>query len=396
MLQTLVNHNDDIRRLVERGYAIAFDNNHLILRDIPYLDSNGAKCTGIIVSKLEFIDLERVKSVDHQVYFAGSQPHGLDGKPIDLGGGAANIALANSPDVVVQRSFSFKRKKSGNLVDYADHFEKIEMYVNTISGPAMERHEGATPYTYRCTDTSNTTSTATIFKVHDTLTTRSEIGDLAAKLACDVVAVIGLGGTGAYLLDLLVKTPVKQIRAFDGDSFHVHNSFRAPGTLQLQELGKPKAEVYAGRYANFRHGLSVQAKYIDAESVADLEGVTFAFVCVDKGLARAAIFDLLIAMRVPFIDVGMGLNRKHGAINGMIRTSYFSAEHGHETRARGVAPEADAPDDIYKSNIQIAELNSINACLAMIKFKQLRGFYLEKDMLTHVLFEVKDLKIVGE
>jgi hypothetical protein len=38
-----------------------------------------------------------------------------------------------------------------------------------------------------------------------------------------------------------------------------------------------------------------------------LEGVTFAFVCVDRGSARAGIFDLLISRGIPFIDVGMGL-----------------------------------------------------------------------------------------
>ena len=49
----------------------------------------------------------------------------------------------------------------------------------------------------------------------DTLTSRAEITDLSAKFKDDVVAVIGLGGTGAYVLDFLVKTPVKEIRAFD-------------------------------------------------------------------------------------------------------------------------------------------------------------------------------------
>ena len=33
----------------------------------------------------------------------------------------------------------------------------------------------------------------------------------------------------------------------------------------------------------------MEAKYIDASSEAELEGVTFAFVCVDKGSARPAL-----------------------------------------------------------------------------------------------------------
>jgi tRNA A37 threonylcarbamoyladenosine dehydratase len=39
--------------------------------------------------------------------------------------------------------------------------------------------------------------------------------DLAAKFKDEVVAIIGLGGTGAYLLDFLVKTLVREIRAYD-------------------------------------------------------------------------------------------------------------------------------------------------------------------------------------
>jgi len=70
-----------------------------------------------------------------------------------------------------------------------------------------------------------------------------------------VVAVIGLGGTGAYVLDFLIKTPVREIRAFDPDVFHVHNAFRSPGRLDESELGKPKTGVYDGRYNSFRQGL---------------------------------------------------------------------------------------------------------------------------------------------
>jgi len=46
---------------------------------------------------------------------------------------------------------------------------------------------------------------------------------------------------GGYLLDFLVKMPVREIRGFDFDFFHVHNAFRSPGRLAEDDLGKPKA-----------------------------------------------------------------------------------------------------------------------------------------------------------
>jgi hypothetical protein len=390
VFQKLVSHNDDIRRLVERGYAVAFDSNYLVVRDIPYLDADRKKQVGAIVTKLEFIDQEHVKQTDHQIFFAGSVPHGLDGKPIsNLGGGAMQLALsAACKDVVVQRSFSNK-PKSGSFVDF---FEKIESYVTIISGPAIGLY-GADPLTFRAVEEIVEDK---IFKFHDTLTSRAEITDLSSKFNNDVVAIIGLGGTGAYILDLIVKTPVAEVRGFDIDPFYVHNAFRSPGKLDPEELGKAKTAVYRSRYDNFRHRLIVKQKFIDASCSEDVKDVTFAFVCVDKGSSRAGIFDLLLSHGIPFIDVGMGLKRRDGTLTGMLRMTYYSAEDGKKMREKKLADLADTPNDIYRTNIQIGELNALNAAIAVLRFKQLRGFYREDVPYNHLLFDIADFKIVGD
>ncbi|HEY2990736.1 MAG TPA: ThiF family adenylyltransferase, partial [Candidatus Binatia bacterium] len=332
----------------------------------------------------------RVTQTDHQIFFAGSVPYGLDEKPIpNLGGGTCQITLSEaSKDVVVQRSFSNKPKGTGKFNDF---FHKIESYVAIISGPAIELHQ-ADPYTFRAVKEVIPDS---VFKVHDTLTSRAEITDLAARFKNDIIAIIGLGGTGAYVLEFLVKTPAREIRAFDKDDFRVHNAFRSPGKLENTEFGKPKAEVYLSRYESFRTGLSIKRKFIDASCSEEMEGVTFAFVCVDKGSSRAGIFDLLIAKGIPFIDVGMGLNRKRGPLNGMLRMTYYSAHDAQKVRDKGLAELADSTDDIYRTNIQIGELNALNACLAVIRFKQLRGFYFEEIPYYNLIFQVGDLKILG-
>ena len=347
---------------------------------------------GTIVTKFVDTGQDRLIQEDHQIFFAGSVPHGLDRKPIpNLGGGPTHLALSKaSNDVTVQRSFSNKPTGTGKFRDF---FEKIESYVTIISGPAIElHHPDPYPYTFRVVEDGKSD---TPFKFRDTLTSRAEIGDLAAKFKDDVIAVIGVGGTGAYLLDFLVKTPVREIRAFDLDMFYVHNTFRSPGKLDPAEIGHPKADVYLSRYENFRTGLTVSRKFIDASCSDELNGVTFAFVSVDKGASRAGIFDLLISKGIPFIDVGMGLDRKRGPLNGMLRTTYYSREDGQKVRDKGFAELADSADDLYRTNIQIGELNALNACLAVIKFKQLRGFYFEEFLYYHLLFEVADLKVVG-
>jgi hypothetical protein len=392
MLVQLANHNDDLRRLIEKGYALAVDpSQYLVIRDIPYLDEGGELQIAAIVMKFVDAGQDRVVQDDHQIFFAGGVPYGLSAQPIpNLGGGATTLALSEaSSDVVVQRSFSNKPLGSGKFEDF---FQKVESYVSIISGPAIERY-GANPLTFRIVDTPQD---CLPFKVRDTLTSRAEIGDLSSKLKDDVVAVVGIGGTGAFLLDFLVKTPVREIRAFDADCFYVHNAFRSPGRLDPSEIGKPKSEVYQSRYESFRNGLVIQRKEIDATSAADFTGVTFAFVCVDKGNARAGIFDLLISLGIPFIDVGMGLDRRNGALNGMLRTTYYPSDRASTLRSQGLAELVDRPDDLYQSNIQIAELNALNACMAILRYKQLRGFYFEEVATHHLLFRVGDLKVVSD
>lgn len=391
MSHQLVNHNDDILRLVKKGYAVAFDDSHyLVVRDIPYLDDQRNLQWGAIVTKFQDQGNDKIAQEDHQIFFCGSHPHELDGTPIrNLGGGPTTLALSEaSNDIKVQRSFSNKPTPSGKFDDF---FHKIESYVTIISGPAISMHK-ANPFTFRVVESGSSSSP---FKFRDTLTARAEIGDLAAKFKDDVIAIIGLGGTGGYVLDFMVKTPVREIRGFDRDPYYIHNAFRSPGKVDEAEFGKRKCEVFQARYDNFRTGLTLTPKFIDPSCTEDLRGVTFAFVCVDKGSSRAGIFELLVAMGIPFIDVGMGLNRRRGPLNGMLRVTYFSTEHANAMREKGLAELADSEEDIYRTNIQIGELNALNACLAVLRFKQLRGFYFDEANFEHLLFGIGDMKVLG-
>lgn len=392
-----MNRNPDLQKLIDRGYAVAFDSGYLVVRDIPYLDGVGELKIGAIVATLVYRDNNEVAyQDDHQVYFAGGAPYQLDGTAIpQLSDRPAALPLSDAcKDVVVERRFSNKRKGTNG---YDDFFDKVEHYVGLISGPAMAKFPDATPLTYREVQKADPDAT---FKFHDTLTSRAKITDLSAKLRNDVVAVIGLGGSGAYILDFLVKAPVKEIRGFDLDRFHVHNTYRSPGRLQEGELGKSKAEVYLDRYQNFRHGLVMKPKFIDATCAEDLLGVTFAFVCVDKGASRAAIFELLTTMSIAFIDVGMGLFRQAGefagTLNGLVRTTYYPMDKVQQVREKELAPLTEPQDDIYRTAIQIAELNALNACLAIIRFKQLRGFYTQEVGFHHMMFGLGDLSLDNE
>ena len=393
MFQELANHNDDLKRLVEKGYCITEDHGYLVIRDIPYLDADRQCQRGAFVTNFDDVDGKKIRLKDHQIFFTGT-PHELDRSPIrGLGGGTTGLVLRESPDVVVQRSFSNKlTNASGQMRDYVDFFEKVEHYSRIVCGPAKEKY-GATPYTYRLIEQNPTRS---VFKFRDTLSSRAQIVDLSGRFADDVVAVIGIGGTGSYVLDFLSKTPVKEIRGFDLDEYHIHTAYRSPGKVEPEDFGKKKVDVYKSRYDNFRYGVSLEAKYIDSQSGESLDGVTFAFVCVDKGTSRAGIFDVLIQRKIPFIDVGMGLNRNRGSIDGTLRATYYSVEDAQRLRNLDLAEVVDDPDDEYRLHIQVAELNALNAALAVIKFKQIRGFYCDKDVLNSLAMQVNNIKTFHE
>lgn len=387
MLTELASRNDDIRRLLDKGYALRVDGGYLVVRDIPYLAFDRAQHYGALVAKLVFVDRVQVKPESHVTYFAGSVPHGLDGAPIPNLNGSAYQLLLSGSDTVVERMFSNKPQEG-----FSNFFDIVEHYVALVSGPAIQLH-GSTPLTFRIDEAIAVPS---VFKFRDTLTSRAEIGDLSSHLGNDVIAIIGLGGTGSYVLDFLVKTPVAEIRGFDADRFYVHNAFRSPGRLDEQELGKAKAEVYQQRYESFRDGLKLKVQYVDIDCANDLNGVTFAFVCIDRGSARREIFDLLIRLRMPFIDVGMGLNRNTTGLSGMIRATYFAPDDAARVRDMQLAELVDDPDDVYRANVQIAELNALNASLAVARYKQIRGFYASSTGAYHMLLDLESLRTYFE
>jgi hypothetical protein len=108
------------------------------------------------------------------------------------------------------------------------------------------------------------------------------------------------------------------------------------------------------------------------------------------------VFELLISMRIPFIDVGMGLNRKQGALSGTLRATCYAADNAAKVRDMQLAEMVDDPDDIYARNVQIAELNALNACIAVIRYKQLRGFYVDDNASYHLLLGVGNLRTFAE
>jgi hypothetical protein len=53
-------------------------------------------------------------------------------------------------------------------------------------------------------------------------------------------------------------------------------------------------------------------------------------------------------------------------------------------RDMGLSQLTDSPDNQYRANVQISELNTLNTCISIIKFNQLRVFLMNFN--TIILF----------
>ncbi len=82
MLQQLINHSTDLRRLTEEGFILELRNNFLLVHRIPYVNSKLEIKYGIIVSTLQLTGFTTIFNPDHTVYFVGEEPCNKNGVPL--------------------------------------------------------------------------------------------------------------------------------------------------------------------------------------------------------------------------------------------------------------------------------------------------------------------------
>ena len=369
MSQRPISRSADLKKLREEGYDLEIRSGCLLVKDVPYVNSIKEVKRGILVMKLVLADDETARPDDHVAYFDGDHPCWEDGTEIaKIKHGSGERSLAEG--VTIRHSFSAKPKPDDF---YPDYYAKVTTYVGIISGPAW-RIDKSTAQTHPFIEPEQDGDEP--FNYTDNASSRAEIVAVTQKMTLKKIAIVGLGGTGSYVLDLVAKTPVKEIHAYDGDIFYQHNAFRSPGAASGDELRAklPKVTYFKNLYSKMHRGIIDHAVYIDAANVEELRSMDFVFLCLDSGPAKKVIVEKLEEFNLPFIDVGMGIQLNNGALGGIVRvTTSTSAKRDH-LRDR-VSFGDTARGNEYDRNIQIADLNALNATLAVIKWKKLFGFY---------------------
>ncbi len=371
MSQLPISRSADLKKLRDEGYDLEIRSGFLLVKDVPYVNSRKEVKRGILVSKLILAADETARPDDHVAYFAGDHPCREDGTEIEkIKNSSGERALAEG--VVIQHSFSAKPKPSDF---YENYYTKVTTYVAIVSGPAQVIDPTVTAKTFPVIEPEKEKG-ETPFNYIDTASSRAEINLVTKRLEIGKIAIVGLGGTGSYVLDLVAKTPIKEIHLFDGDTFLQHNAFRSPGAPSIDDLKTkpPKATYFKNLYSRMHRGIVDHATYIDAGNVEELQKMDFVFLCLDRGAAKKMIIERLEHFDLPFVDVGMGINVSDNSLGGILRVTTSTPKARDHLRSRISFSEGDGDND-YDRNIQVADLNALNAALAVIKWKKLFGFY---------------------
>lgn len=372
MSQKLVNLNEDLSRLRADGYDVAIGKSgHLLIRDVPYVNAGRQVKRGIIVSDLDLAGEATIAPKSHVVFFVGECPCNVNGTPI--GGVTQNTNQPLGEGLTPNHQISRRPMINGSYRNYSDYYEKLITLVAIVSGPA-EAIGGVTARTYPVVVPDEDES---VFHYLDTAATKAGIVMANKKLEGKKIGIVGVGGTGSYVLDFVAKTPVAEIHIFDGDIFLNHNAFRCPGAPSIDELKMKSQKVtyLATLYGKMRKNVVAHDGLIDHANIDNLKGLNFVFLCIDNGESKLLIVESLESWGVSFIDVGMGIQLgEDNKIAGILTTTTSTPAKRDHLRSRVKLAGNEAANE-YSRNVQIAELNALNAALAVIKWKKLCGYF---------------------
>jgi ThiF family len=387
MSNKLVNRNPDLKRLRDEGFEIEVRGGHLIAHQIPYVNSNREVKIGKLISSLELNNDVVLKPNTHQIYFMGEHPCNNDGSIL----AAIFHSVPNQKlfdDIILNQYFSNKPPNG-----YENYYDKVTRYIELIIAPAKSIDPTVTANTFKVIECSEDES---VFHYLDSNSSRANINFINEKFKGQRIGIIGLGGTGSYILDLVAKTHVEEILLFDNDEFLMHNAFRAPGAATIETLNAQykKVDYFAAIYSNLRRGIIPHTEKITEQNIELLKGLSFVFICVDSNIARGMIISNLLSFGIPFIDVGLGVEIKNDSLCAILRATLGTAvKHDHLKERIGTV---DADDNDYSTNIQIADLNAMNALMAVLKWKRLFGFYMDLKEEHNITYDVNTGQLLND
>ena len=358
----------DARR---RGWTVEVEDNLISVCRVPYRKKNGTAGTcrisvGTQDDGLTLRALENTNRAVHAALLSGvDEGHAIQASGDPVG----NMLWTDGNDQCV---ISIKLDDR----EYANAWHALTVYVSRVAGAIGEEDRKQPEPIFRFEIEGEDDQGMQIWR---------------ARARGQRVGVVGLGGVGLWILDLMSKTDVREIRIWDGDEIEGRNLLRAPGWAGQEAIGKNKAEYFGAQYDKMRRGISIRPEYWHSDDPDDsFAGLDFIFIAVDKTDVRTSLCEKLETVGIPFIDVGMGIERRNGRVRGSCQV-FFSGEDPGRWRI-GIPTIEGIGEDDYRA-LQLADLGALNAALAVGMWRRHIGQYEDeaKDWLVRYRIEDNDL-----
>lgn len=391
MSRSVISLNPTLLDLRNQGFELEVREGHLVVHSIPYLNAQGEVKLGAFCCPLDLVSPDVVAPpATHVIHFIGEYPHKHNGERI------AAIEYQAGPLSLTQTltaNFAFSNKPQGTT-GFSSFYDKVWHYTRILWNEARAAAADVTPLTYKVVEAESPDS---VFHYEDTASARYGTTALNGIFAPQRIAIVGLGGTGAYVLDAVAKTPVAEIHLYDLDKLQQHNAFRAPGAVSREALDAQHSKVdYFGQlYLAFRKHIVPHCINVTEVNVDELRDCDYVFLCVDKGDVRRLIYDRLADSKVVIIDTGIDVIRTED--NQLIGTARVTMSlPGKRDHVFDRISMADGNREaLYKAAVQIAELNAINAQLAVLRWKRHCGFYYDSARELNATLTTASNKVVN-
>ena len=234
----------------QAGFSVAVDGDVVRAVGVPCLLEGRVVGTCTIEKSYDPASGKPDKRIGGAVHGVRIEPdEAIDGRVYNADGTAIGNHIAG--DGETWSAISIKKGAQGSPEDDGSARDLIHRYAKQIVGAVS-----AAGY-------SETASLAKRgpFKIPNTFEARAALGPVQDRIREQRIAVIGLGGTGAYVLDLMAKTPVPEIHLLDADEVEWHTFMRAPGAPTTEEIASrrrnplTKVAYYHSMYASLREGI---------------------------------------------------------------------------------------------------------------------------------------------
>ena len=155
-----------------------------------------------------------------------------------------------------------------------------------------------------------------------------------------------------------------------------------------------KVDYFATVYGRFRRGIVPHDQRVDETNVDELREMNFVFLSMDVGPAKKVIINRLrdsgdfLRRLWDGLDESRELPARDRAGDQRVARSIF--DHIDQRISFG-----DITADEYDLNMQTADLNMLNAVLAVLRWKKSCGYYVDSCDERHTSFTVASNKLIS-